>query len=192
MTPIDHFYKSTIISLNPVSSPVSLTLNIQRTLYWYNNSILMTWFVMHIWLVFKRQWQERFQKSHTNIGIDNFSANFCQSHMWIQACKITVVTASLVSLFSSMMRKGDSAFPWILEPLLNMHTTFYMSVIMYLDMLPTHVVFEPTCAHARWALMRRVLSVRLSVCASWLEQKSLENQWMANLYWGFLRFNILY
>ncbi len=34
--------------------------------------------------------------------------------------------------------KGDSAFPWIsaqplLEPLLNMHTTSYMSVITYLD-----------------------------------------------------------
>ncbi len=38
-------------------------------------------------------------------------------------------------------QKGDSAFPRIsaqplLEPLLNMHTTFYMSVITYLDMLP--------------------------------------------------------
>ncbi len=42
--------------------------------------------------------------------------------------------------------KGDSAFPWIFaqplsEPLLNMHRTFYMSVITYLDMLPYHVVF---------------------------------------------------
>ncbi len=38
-------------------------------------------------------------------------------------------------------RKNNSAFPWIsaqtlLEPLLDMHTTFYMSGITYLDMLP--------------------------------------------------------
>ncbi len=37
--------------------------------------------------------------------------------------------------------KGDSAFPWISaqplsETLLNIYTTFYMSVITYLDMLP--------------------------------------------------------
>ncbi len=37
-----------------------------------------------------------------------------------------------------ILQKGDSAFPWIsaqplLEPLLNLHTASYMSIIMYLD-----------------------------------------------------------
>ena len=43
-------------------------------------------------------------------------------------------------------------------------------------------IFEPTCANARRALMRRFPSVRLSVCPSvclsvclWLYQKSLDN-----------------
>ncbi len=35
-------------------------------------------------------------------------------------------------------------------------------------------IFEPTCAHARWVLMCRLLSVCLSVCAKILEKKSLE------------------
>ncbi len=30
--------------------------------------------------------------------------------------------------------------------------------------LVVYAVFEPTCANARWALMRRFPSVRLSVC----------------------------
>ncbi len=34
-------------------------------------------------------------------------------------------------------------------------------------------VFEPTCAHARWALRSRFLSVRLSVCLSGFTQATL-------------------
>ena len=42
--------------------------------------------------------------------------------------------ATIEGLFNKQFIKGDSAFPWIsvqplLEPLLNMHTTSYMSVI---------------------------------------------------------------
>ncbi len=45
--------------------------------------------------------------------------------------------------FVSASPKGDSAFAWIsaqplLEPLLNMHTTFYMSVITYLHIPAIH------------------------------------------------------
>ncbi len=34
-------------------------------------------------------------------------------------------------------------------------------------LLYNYTIFEPTCAHARWALMRRLASVRLSVQASY-------------------------
>ncbi len=40
-----------------------------------------------------------------------------------------------------LLSKSDNGFAWIsahplLEPLLNMHTAFYMSVMTYLNMLP--------------------------------------------------------
>ena len=41
----------------------------------------------------------------------------------------------------------------------------------------TPLIFEPTCAHAQWALMRRLASVSLSVCLiKPLEKKSLEKK----------------
>ncbi len=38
-------------------------------------------------------------------------------------------------------------------------------------------VFEPTCAHAWWALLRRLLSV----CAKILEKKSLEKNHISGI-----------
>ncbi len=48
--------------------------------------------------------------------------------------------------FEKIYIKSDNGFAWIsahplLEPLLNIHTASYMSVITYLNMLPYHVVF---------------------------------------------------
>ncbi len=41
------------------------------------------------------------------------------------------------------------------------------TICEYIGTMILYTLFiEPTCAHARWALMRRLLSFRLSVCAS--------------------------
>ncbi len=52
--------------------------------------------------------------------------------------------------------KGHSAFPWIsaqplLDPLLNMHATSYMSVIMYPHMLPYQQFMKQRSYDNGWA-----------------------------------------
>ena len=41
---------------------------------------------------------------------------------------------------------------------------FVVMIIINLQLAPPPIIFEPICAHARWALMYRFLSVRPSVC----------------------------
>ncbi len=60
-------------------------------------------------------------------------------------------------------QKSDNGFAWIsaqplLEPLLNMHTASYMSVITYLNMLPQHVVFG--------LMIPRALSIKTMVISA--------------------------
>ncbi len=87
--------------------------------------------------------------------------------------KVGLLLLASHSVLRALHLYGFIAYYSCTLPLLKYHflrdlsTAVLWHHIYYITLLP---LFEPTCAHAWWALMHRLLSV----CAKILEKKSLE------------------
>ena len=71
-------------------------------------------------------------------------------------------------LVTEIARRGNGACDFV-DSYTNM--SMEKKVLDMLDIAMKVNIIKPTCAHARWALMRHLLSVRL-----WLENNSLDKK----------------